>query len=206
MWVCMGTMVFLAAAYILPLPLRFAGSEIPTAIPFRLTLFGIFAFMPGLVLGTILGFRTYRAQRRVAARTGTAIGAAMGWASFFLLDLTGGWIIAGWVPFFEAGGGLLLALSAISAVAAALVLYALFAKADYPRRRALGVAGCALSLLAGTVVLAGDFDGAGLVCALISAASGALGGWVAGIGYARAGGNEMIPPGAVLREPEQGGR
>lgn len=206
MWVCMGTMAFLAAAYVLPLPLRFFGSEIPTAIPFRLTLFGTFAFMPGLILGTILGLRTYRAQRRVAARTGTAIGAAMGWASFFLVDLTGGWILAGWVPFFEVGVGSLLALSVISAVAAALVLYALFAKADYAWRLVVGIAGCVLSLLAGAVVLAGDFDGAGLVCALISAGSGALGGWVAGIGYARAGGNEMIPPGAVLREPEQSGR
>lgn len=206
MWVCMGTMAFLAAAYILPLPLRFFSSEIPTAIPFRLTLFGIFAFMPGLVLGTILGLRTYRAQRRVANRAGTVIGAAMGWASFFLVDLTGGWIIAGWAPFFEVGGGLLSAFTIFSAVAAALVLYALFAKADYAQRRAAGAGGCALSLLAGAVVLVGDFDDAGLACALISAGSGALGGWVAGIGYARAGGNEMIPPGAVLREPEQDGR
>ena len=202
----MGTMAFLAAAYILPLPLRFFGSEIPTAIPFRLTLFGIFAFVPGLILGTIVGLRTYRAQRRVATRAGTAIGAAMGWTSFFLVDLTGGWIIAGWAAFFEVGSGLLSTFSIFSAAATALVLYALFAKADYSRRYAFGVTGCALSLFAGAFVLLGDFDGAGLVCALISAGSGAIGGWVAGIGYARAGGNEMIPPGAVLREPEQSER
>ena len=202
----MGTMVFLAAAYILPLPLRFVGSEIPTAIPFRLTLFGIFAFMPGLVLGTILGLRTYRAQRRIATRTGTAIGAAMGWSSFFLVDFAGGWILPGWVPFFEVGGGLLFVLSALSALAAVLVLYALFSRTSYGIRRAVGVAGGVISFLAGMLVLAGDFDGAGLVCALISAGSCAVGGWVAGIGYARAGGNEMIPPGAVLREPEQSGR
>lgn len=207
MWVCMGMMAFLAAAYILPLPLRFVGgSEIPDAVPFRLTLFGLFSFMPGIALGVVLGLRTYRAQKKVAARSGTVIGAALGWTSFFVVDRLGGYAIPGWVPFFEVGGALSYALLAPVLAATALVLYALFSKASYAWRLLLGLVGIALAALSGAVVLVADFGAEGLACALISAGSGALGGWVAGIGYARAGGNEMIPPGAVLREPEQSQR
>lgn len=88
-------------------------------------------------------------------------------------------------------------------MATVLVLYALFSKADYSRRKASAFVGSGLVVAAGLAVLAANFDAAGLVAVLLSTGAGAIGGWVAGIGYARAGGNEMIPPGAVLREPEQ---
>jgi hypothetical protein len=36
-----------------------------------------------------------------------------------------------------------------------------------------------------------------VVVALVSTLAGAAGGWTAGMGHARAGGDEMIPPGAA---------
>jgi hypothetical protein len=36
-----------------------------------------------------------------------------------------------------------------------------------------------------------------VVVALVSTLAGAAGGWTAGTGHARAGGDEMIPPGAA---------
>ena len=59
------------------------------------------------------------------------------------------------------------------------------------------------------VLVLSDPDGVGIAAALISAVSGALGGWVGGAGgYARAGGDEMIPLGSTIqpRGPRQGPR
>lgn len=207
-WVNMAMLAFLAAAYVLPLPLRFLGGAleiVPTAIPFRLTLFGLVMFLPGLALGAALGKRTYRAERWRATRTGAGIGAVLGWTSFFAVDRVGEYVIPGWARFFEVSDALLYPLGALALTASALVLYALFSKDDYARRKALAFAGSGLALGAGLVVLVAGFDAAGLVSVLLSTGAGAIGGWVAGIGYARAGGDEMIPPGAVLREPRQGG-
>ena len=205
-WVNMAMLAFLASAYILPLPLRLLGGTldiVPTAIPFRLTLFGLVMFLPGLALGAALGRRTYRAERWRATRTGAGIGAALGWTSFFVVDRVGGYVIPGWTRFFEVGDALLYPLGALALAATALVLYALFSKDDYARRKGSAFVGTGLVVAAGLVVLIAGFDAAGLVSLLLSTGAGAAGGWVAGIGYARAGGNEMIPPGAVLRDPEQ---
>jgi hypothetical protein len=82
------------------------------------------------------------------------------------------------------------------------VLYALFsAGAGFERRRNLVLAGAAVALAAGLAVLATDFGWSTLVGALVSTAAAALAGWVAGVGYSRAGGDDMIPPGAVRRPP-----
>ena len=59
-----------------------------------------------------------------------------------------------------------------------------------------------LAALAGLGIVAADPDPLGIVGALISTAAGAVGGWVSGAGYARAGGNDMIPPGATIRPRE----
>lgn len=209
-WVNMAMLAFLAAAYVLPLPLRFLGGVleiVPTAIPFRLTLFGLVMFLPGLALGAALGKRTYRAERWRATRTGAGIGAVLGWTSFFVVDRVGEYVIPGWTRFFEVSDALLYPLGILTLAATALVLYALFSKADYPRRKALAFLGSGIAVGAGIAVLLAGFDAAGLVSGLLSTGAGAVGGWVAGIGYARAGGDEMIPPGAVLREPRrEGGR
>jgi hypothetical protein len=205
-WVNMAMLAFLAAAYVLPLPLRFLGGVldiVPTAIPFRLTLFGLVMFLPGLALGAALGKRTYRAERWRATRTGAGIGAVLGWTSFFVVDRVGEYVIPGWVRFFEVSDALLYPLGVLALAATALVLYALFSKDDYAQRKVLAFVGSGLVLGAGLVVLVAGFDAAGLVSVLLSTGAGAIGGWVAGIGYARAGGDEMIPPGAVLRDPGQ---
>jgi hypothetical protein len=44
-----------------------------------------------------------------------------------------------------------------------------------------------------------DFDPLGVLGALISTLSGAIGGYVSGSGYARAGGDDMLPPGAEIQ-------
>lgn len=199
-------LAFLACAYVLPLPLRFFGGSleiVPTAIPFRLTLFGLVMFLPGLALGAVLGKKTYRAERWRATRTGAGVGAVLGWTSFFVVDRIGEYVIPAWTRFFEVGDALLYPLGILALAATALVLYSLYSKSSYSRRKLSGFAGSGVALLAGLAVLIADFDAAGLVAALLSTGAGAIGGWVAGIGYARAGGNEMIPPGAVLRQPDQ---
>jgi len=204
-WVNMAMLAFLASAYVLPLPLRFTGevlSTVPDAIPFRLTLFGLVMFLPGLALGAVLGRRTYRAERWRATRTGAGIGAVTGWTSFFVVDRAGGYVIPVWERFFEVGDALLYPLGALWLAATALVLYSLFSKAPYSRRKVFAFVGSGLALGAGFAVLIPGFDAAGLVALVLSTGAGAVGGWVAGIGYARAGGEEMIPPGAVLRQPE----
>lgn len=204
----MAMLVFLASAYVLPLPFRFFGGAleiVPTAIPFRLTLFGLAMFLPGLALGAVLGKRTYRAERWRATRTGAGIGAVLGWTSFFVVDRIGGYVIPAWERFFEVGDALLYLLGIFALAATALVLYALFSKSDYSKRKLSGFAGSGVALLAGLVVLIAGFDAAGLVAALLSTGAGAAGGWVAGIGYARAGGNEMIPPGTILLQPDSSG-
>lgn len=205
-WVNMAMLIFLASAYVLPLPFRFfegALEIVPTAIPFRLTLFGLVTFLPGLALGAVLGLRTYRAERWRATRTGVGIGAVLGWTSFFVVDRVGGYVIPAWERFFEVGDALLYPIGIFALAATVLVLAALFSKSDYSKRKLSGFAGSGVALLAGLVILIAGFDAAGLVAALLSTGSGAAGGWVAGIGYARAGGNEMIPPGAVLRQEPQ---
>jgi len=60
----------------------------------------------------------------------------------------------------------------------------------------------ALAVLSGAVALLVDFDLLGLLGALFCAAAAAIGGYVGGIGYARAGGDEMIPPGSTIRPKE----
>jgi hypothetical protein len=72
---------------------------------------------------------------------------------------------------------------------------------DFDRRRNLVLAGAAVALVAGLVVLAADFEPLAVVGALISTLAAALAGWVAGVGYSRAGGDDMIPPGAARRPP-----
>jgi hypothetical protein len=52
-------------------------------------------------------------------------------------------------------------------------------------------------------VFAADFELLAVVGALVSMAAAALAGWVAGVGYSRAGGDDMIPPGAVRRPPPE---
>ncbi|MBA2442439.1 MAG: hypothetical protein H0V53_08560 [Rubrobacter sp.] len=206
-WVNMGMLVFLAAAYLVPLPFRFFGDgTIPTAIPFRLTLFGLVAFLPGVLMGAYLGVRTYRIEHHRGTQIGAGIGAVLGWTSFFVVDWLGTFFLEGWASFFglERFGALTFLMVGLPVLAATgLVLYGLYSRAPFERRKQLTLAGSGVAVLLGLGVLATNFDLLGAVAALMSAVCGAMGGWVGGSGYARAGGDDMIPPGAVIRRPEE---
>jgi hypothetical protein len=84
--------------------------------------------------------------------------------------------------------------------AAVLVLYSLFAgRAQMRLRRRFVLVAALLVGVAGLSLLAAGFDPILVVVALVSTLAGAAGGWTAGIGHARAGGDEMIPPEAATR-------
>ncbi|MDX6380115.1 MAG: hypothetical protein QOI57_1139, partial [Rubrobacteraceae bacterium] len=59
-----------------------------------------------------------------------------------------------------------------------------------------------LAALSGAVALLLNFDLLGLLGALFATASAAVGGFVGGAGYARAGGDAMIPPDVTIRRRE----
>jgi hypothetical protein len=85
-------------------------------------------------------------------------------------------------------------------VATGLVIYSLYSKnADFERRRRIATVGAVLAVLAGLGVVATDYDLLGVLGALISTLAAAAGGYVSGAGYARAGGDDMIPPGAEIQ-------
>jgi hypothetical protein len=185
-WVNMAVLTFLAAAFLLPLPFRYVGSgDVFSEIQLRLALLGLVLIVPGMALGAFLGARSYRVPRPLGARAGTAVGAAAGLVSYLL--------------FFALFEDLYLLLVAL-VPAAVLLLYALFATGQgFARRLRIVLVAAALAVLSGAVALLVDFDLLGLLGALFCAAAAAIGGYVGGIGYARAGGDEMIPPGSTIR-------
>jgi hypothetical protein len=197
-WLYMAILAFLAAAFLLLLPFRYVGSGDVYKLLAGLSFFGLVLILPGTALAASLGARTYRSQRRRGTRVGMGIGALVGWTSFFALA----WLTEV-VP--EPTGPYGLAYYAfvpLALAAAGLVLYALFSKrADFARRRGLVLIGSTLAIVAGLAVLASDFEPLAIIGALVSTAAAALAGWIAGIGYSRAGGDDMIPPGAVRRPP-----
>jgi hypothetical protein len=122
-------------------------------------------------------------------RAGAGIGATTGLTSSLLLFVFIGGKPLFLVPF---------------AVSAGLLLYALFAKEwDLARRRRTVFLAAVISALSLAVALLLNFDSLGLLGALFSAAAATVGGLVGGLGYARAGGDEMMPPGTGRKEPRQ---
>jgi hypothetical protein len=192
----MAILAFLAAAFLLLLPFRYVGSGEVYRLLGGLSFFGLVLILPGTVLAAALGARTYRSQRRRGTRVGMGVGAIVGWTSFFALA----WLTEILRP---ATGSYRLAFYAfvpLALAATGLVLYALFSRAaDFDRRRKLVLTGASLAVIAGLVILVSGFEPLAVVGALISTVAAALAGWVAGAGYSRAGGDEMIPPGAVRR-------
>ena len=210
-WVYMSVLVFLAAATLFAVPLRYSGEGAGFGqILSLLSFFGLVLILPAMALAAALGARTYRVERRLATRAGAGVGAIVGWTSFFVLIWSGIALSLDrrdqlFRPVLFAGlegsfAYYLLPLLAL--LATGLVLYALFSRRADFERRGLLLLGGALAALAGLVVVATDPDPVGIFGALVSTAAGAAGGWVAGIGYARAGGNEMIPPGSTIRPRE----
>ncbi len=188
-WVNIAILIFLLAAFLLPLPFRYVGSgDIFSEIQIRLALLGLVLILPGMALGAVLGARTYRVDRRLGTRAGAGIGATAGLTSYLL--------------FFALIEGLYL-LAMPFVVSAVLLLFALFATGQrFERRWRIVLFAAALSTLSGVVALVLGFDLLGLLGALFCMAAAAAGGYVGGMGYARAGGDNMIPPGATIRPRE----
>lgn len=217
-WVYMAMLTFLAANFFISLPFRYFGGEaVYNYVPPTLAYVGTVLLVPGMVFAAVLGARTYRAPRGVAGRVGAGVGALIGFSG--LLSLV--WISAalGFAErdqafrsgtFTEVGGVAFYLFPALTLAAAVLVVLALYSKGmDPSRRRRLGLVGAGFALLAGIGLVLSDPDGVGIAAALISTVAGALAGWVGGVGgYARAGGDEMIPPGSTIqpRGPRQGPR
>ncbi len=214
-WVYMGMLVFLLANFLLVLPSRYlGGGDLYGYLPPTLAFLGTALIVPGMVLAAVLGARTFRTPRRRGLRVGAAVGALIGYSGFFAL----GWLTIAFglderdqafrtVVFPDLGGTLAFyAFFPLTLVATCLVVFALYVRgADFERRRTLVVVGAALAVLAGLGFVATDFDPLGVLGALISTVSGAIGGYASGSGYARAGGDDMIPPGAEIqpREPRR---
>jgi len=208
-WVYMAMLTFLAANFFISLPFRyFGGEEVYNYVPPTLAYLGTVALVPGMVFAAVLGARTYRAPRGVAGRVGAGVGALVGFSGFLSLV----WISAalGFAErdqafrsgtFAEVGGVAFYLFPPLTLAAAVLVVFALYSKGvGAPRRWRLGLSGAGLALLAGVGLVLSDPDGVGVAAAGISTVAGALGGWVGGAGgYARAGGDEMIPPGSTIQ-------
>jgi len=211
----MGMLVFLAANFLLVLPSRYIGSgELYGFVPPRLAFLGTLLILPGMVLAALLGARTFRTPRRLGTRVGAGVGALIGYSGFFGLE----WLAIAFglerrdqafrtVVFPDLGGSLAYyAFVPLTLLATGLVFFALYSKgADFERRRNLVLAGAALAVLAGLGVAVTDPDPLGVLGAMVSTLSGAIGGYVSGAGYARAGGDDMIPPGSQIqrREPRR---
>jgi hypothetical protein len=192
-WIYMGTLAFLAVASFGLMPVWFVLGWNVFSFLEGIAFFATLLILPAMFFGAALGLRTYRSRRREATRNGAAIGAIVGWTGFASLL---------WFEGVAAGGAGALYWLTVPAVlaAAVLVLYALFAgTAEMRQRRRLVLAAALLAGLPGLALLAADFDPILVVVALVSTLAGAAGGWTAGVGYARAGGDEMLPPGAATR-------
>jgi hypothetical protein len=211
-WVYMGMLVFLAANFLLVLPSRYLGSgELYRFIPPTLAYLGTLLILPGMVLAALLGARTFRTPRKRGTRVGAGVGALIAYSGYFGLA----WLTIALglnqrdqafrtVVFPDLGGSLALyAFVPLTLLATGLVFYALYSKgATFERRRMFVYVGAALAVLAGLGIVVMDFDPLGVLGALISTLSGAIGGYVSGAGYARAGGDDMIPPGSEIRPRE----
>lgn len=204
----MGILALLAAATLFALPLRYVGNGAGFGpVLGRISLFWLAMIFPGIAFAAVLGHRTYRAPRSQSLRIGTGIGAVAGWISFLALA----WAAAAFGlaerdqalrdGLFADLANSPLALYVFPPLALAstvLVIYALYARGlSFERRRRLALVGTVLAGLAGVVLLIPDPDPLGIAGLLVSTLACATGGLAAGFGYARAGGDEMLPPGAV---------
>jgi hypothetical protein len=208
-WVYMGMLVFLLVNFLLVLPSRYLGSgELFGYLPPRLAFLGMALILPGMVLAAVLGSRTFRTPRKRGTRVGAGVGALIGYSGFFALE----WLVVAFglderdqafriVLFPDLGGTLAFyAFVPLTLVATGLLVFALYSKnADFRRRQRLASAGAALAVLAGLGIVAIDFDLLGVLGALVSTVAAAAGGYVSGSGYARAGGDDLIPPGAEIQ-------
>ena len=207
-WFYTGILALLAVAFLLSVPFRYVSDrEIYRVILSLVDLYVLVLIIPGTVLAAILGARTYRVGYRQGGAIGAGIGAMIGWICFFLLA----WAMNALgmekrekivqtviFPGLQASA-MLYAFVLLALVAAALVLFALFSRRSFELRRRLVLLATVLAVLPGIVSLAIDPGLLGIVGVIVSTLAAAVSGWVGGIGYARAGGDEMLPPGAAQK-------
>ena len=214
-WLYMAVLTFLAANFFISLPFRYFGGEaIYNYVPPTLAYVGTVLLVPGMVFAAVLGARTYRAPLGVAGRVGAGVGALIGLSGFLSLV----WISAALgfaerdqafknATFADVGGAAFYLFPPLTVAAAVLVIVALYSKSlDAARRWRFGLIGTGLAVVASVGLVLSDPGVVGVAAALISAVAAAIAGWVGGAGgYARAGGDEMIPPGSSIqpRGPRQ---
>ncbi|MGI8650687.1 MAG: hypothetical protein ACR2KW_09965 [Rubrobacter sp.] len=187
-WIYMATLAFLAVISILLMPLWFFGDWNVFSLLEGPTLAACILFLPALIGAAVLGARTYRSEKKFATRNGTYIGTIIGWLGYAFIV---------YLEVIQTGGGFLANLYLpLATVSSALILYALFSPETEKGRKAVMVAAI-LALIGGVLLLVLDGTGLVIIGAIVSAVAGAAGGWTAGFGYARAGGAEMLPPGAT---------
>lgn len=186
-WIYMATLAFLTVASLGMMPIWFiAGWDLFSLLE-GVVFYAILIFLPCIVLGAIVGARTYRSERRQATRNGAAVGTVIGWTGFafpiWLENVASGASVLYWlaVPPIVAGG--------------ILLVYAVFpGKSNPQQRRNLVLISAILTGTTGLVLLAFDFSLLQVFVTVVATLAGAAGGWTAGIGHARAGGEEMLPP------------
>lgn len=192
-WIYMATLAFLAVASFGLMPVWFVAGWNVFSLLEGIAFYATLLFLPAIVLAALVGVRTYRVLRHQATRAGAAVGTVVGWTGFVFLLWLENVADQGFV-----GAGLIYWLTVLAVlVAGALILYAVFpGKTGMEQRRRMVLIGAAVVGVTGLVLLAANFELLHVLVALVSALAGAGGGWTAGIGYARAGGDEMIPPNA----------
>lgn len=185
----MATLAFLAVASLGMMPIWFiAGWDLFSVLE-GIVFYAILIFLPCLILGAIVGARTYRSERRQATRNGGAVGTVVGIAGFAFPI---------WLENVITGATVLYWLALPPLVVSGLLLaYAVFPnRLSLQQQRRMVLISAILAGVTGLILLAFDFSPLQLFVAGIATLAGAAGGWTAGIGYARAGGEEMLPPGA----------
>ncbi|CAN5674162.1 hypothetical protein BH24ACT21_BH24ACT21_11270 [soil metagenome] len=187
-WIYMATLAFLAVASLGMMPIWFIAGWDLFSILEGITFYAILIFLPCLILGAIVGARTYRSERRQATRNGAAVGAVVGVAGFAFPI---------WLENIASGATVLYWLAVLPVVISGLLLvYAVFpSKLNLQQRQRLVWISAILTGITGLVLLGDNFSLLQLFVAVVAILAGAAAGWTAGIGHARAGGEEMLPPG-----------
>ncbi|CAN5827045.1 hypothetical protein BH23ACT11_BH23ACT11_12770 [soil metagenome] len=187
-WIYMATLAFLAVASLGLMPVWFIAGWDLFSILEGVVFYAILVFLPALVLAAVVGSRTYRIERQPATRNGTAVGSVFGVTGF---------IFPVWLENVTAGIGIYWLAVPPLVLAGCFLLYAVLpVELDYPQRRRLVVISAIIAGVTGLLLLILNFSVLQLFVAVVATLAGAAGGWTAGVGYARAGGEEMLPPAA----------
>ncbi|MGB3635573.1 MAG: hypothetical protein WA982_16135 [Rubrobacteraceae bacterium] len=185
-WIYMATLAFLAVASLGMMPIWFIAGWDLFSILEGIVVYAILMFLPCLILAAVVGARTYRIDRQQATRNGTAVGAVFGLTGF---------IFPIWLENIASGTTLYWLVVPPFVLAGILLVYAVFPGAlDRRQRQRLVLVSAVLTGIMAVVLLILNFSLLQVFVAVIAVLAGAAAGWTAGIGYARAGGEEMLPP------------